>query len=257
MSTYLWQNFLKDVSIIRSIATSIGYLYEKTWAKALVEIWPWKWAITRRIKEISDCFFVVEKDETMKPHLEELGLTESQIIFWDVLEQNIGNLLENRGVKENEAIVVWNLPYYITSPIFKHLFWKNNPQLLWWFFMIQDEVGEKIKSDAKKKSYLWRLVNRSYTVEYVKMVPAKCFSPAPKVKSCLMRFIKKEKPESVSYEKLEEFLNLFSPYSRKTLWKIAKMLEKKGTSKFVVPENLHMKRLEELGWGDLWEIIIW
>jgi 16S rRNA A1518/A1519 N6-dimethyltransferase RsmA/KsgA/DIM1 with predicted DNA glycosylase/AP lyase activity len=49
------------------------------------------------------------------------------------------------------------------------------------------------------------------------MVPAKCFSPAPKVKSCLMRFIKKEKPESVSYEKLEEFLNLFSPYSRKTL----------------------------------------
>ena len=38
---------------------------------------------------------------------------------------------------------------------------------------------------AKKKSYLWWLVNRAYTVEYVKMVPAKCFSPAPKVKSCL------------------------------------------------------------------------
>jgi hypothetical protein len=29
------------------------------------------------------------------------------------------------------------------------------------------------------------------------------------------------------------------------------MLEKKGTSKFAVPENLHMKRLEELGWGEL------
>ena len=93
--------------------------------------------------------------------------------------------------------------------------------------MIQDEVGEKIKSDAKKKSYLWWLVNRAYIVEYVKMVPAKCFSPAPKVKSCLMRFIKKDTPENVAYEKLEDFLNLFSPYSRKTLGKIAKMIEKK------------------------------
>jgi len=42
-----------------------------------------------------------------------------------------------------------------------------------------------------------------------------------------MRFIKKEQPENVSYDKLEEFLNLFSPYSRKTLGKISKMIEKK------------------------------
>jgi 16S rRNA A1518/A1519 N6-dimethyltransferase RsmA/KsgA/DIM1 with predicted DNA glycosylase/AP lyase activity len=59
------------------------------------------------------------------------------------------------------------------------------------------------------------------------MVPAKCFSPAPKVKSCLMRFIKKDSPEKIAYENLEYFLNLFSPYSRKTLGRIAKMIEKK------------------------------
>ena len=255
MSTYLWQNFLKDASIIRSIATSIGHLYEKTWAKALVEIGPWKWAITKKIKDISECFFVIEKDETMKEHLEAIGLEPNQIIFWDVLEQDIENLLESRGIKEDEAIAVWNLPYYITSPIFKHLFRKKEPKLLGWFFMIQDEVGDKIKSDAKKKSYLWWLVNRAYTVEYVKMIPAKCFSPAPKVKSCLMRFIKKEQPENVSYDKLEEFLNLFSPYSRKTLGKISKMIEKKWNWSYKIPENLQMKRLEELGWNDLWLII--
>lgn len=255
MSTYLWQNFLKDATIIKSIATSIGHLYEKTWAKALIEIWPWKWAITKKIKDISPCFFVIEKDLTMQEHLETIGLAPNQIIFWDVLEQNIENLLDNRGIQEDEAIVVWNLPYYITSPIFKHLFWKKDPKLLWGFFMIQDEVGEKIKSDAKKKSYLWRLLNRSYTVEYVKMVPAKCFSPAPKVKSCLMRFIKKTQPENIPYEKLEDFLNLFSPYSRKTLGKIAKMIEKKGTWSYKIPEALHMKRLEELSRENLWEIL--
>ena len=255
MSTYLWQNFLKDASIIKSIATSIGHLYEKTWAKALVEIWPWKWAITKKIKDISQCFFVIEKDETMKEHLEEIGLTANQIIFWDVLQQDIGHLLEERGIEEINAIVVWNLPYYITSPIFKHLFRKEDPKLLWGFFMIQDEVGDKIKSDAKKKSYLWWLVNRAYTVEYVKMVPAKCFSPAPKVKSCLMRFIKKEKLEKVSYDKLEDFLNLFSPYSRKTLGKISKMIEKKWNWSYKIPEELQMKRLEELNWEQLWMII--
>ena len=255
MSTYLWQNFLKDASIIRTIATSIGHLYEKTWAKALIEIGPWKWAITKKIKDISPCFFVIEKDLTMEEHLKEIWLDSKQIIFWDVLEQNIENLLENRGVKEDEAIVVWNLPYYITSPIFKHLFRKKNPKFLGWFFMIQDEVGEKIKSDAKKKSYLWWLVNRAYTVEYVKMVPAKCFSPAPKVKSCLMRFIKKDTPENVAYEKLEDFLNLFSPYSRKTLGKIAKMIEKKWNWSYIIPEALQMKRLEELNREQLWMII--
>lgn len=255
MSTYLWQNFLKDISIIKSIATSIDHLYEKTWAKALVEIGPWRWAITKKIKDISECFFVIEKDVTMKKHLEWLWLENNQIIFWDVLEQNIGSLLGERNVDEENAIAVGNLPYYITSPIFKHLFWKKEPKLLGWFFMIQDEVWDKIKSDAKKKSYLWWLVNRAYVVEYVKMVPAKCFSPAPKVKSCLMRFIKKEQPEDVSYDKLEEFLNLFSPYSRKTLWKISKMIEKKWNWSYKIPENLQMKRLEELWRNELWMII--
>ena len=99
------------------------------------------------------------------------------------------------------------------------------------------------------------MVNRAYVVEYVKMVPAKCFSPAPKVKSCLMRFIKKEQPEKVSYDKLEEFLNLFSPYSRKTLWKISKMIENKWNWSYKIPENLQMKRLEELWRNELWMII--
>ena len=112
--------------------------------------------------------------------------------------------------------------------------------------MIQNEVGEKIMSTAKKKSYLWWLVNRTYVVDYVKMVPAKCFSPAPKVKSCLVRFIKKDSPENVEQKKLENFLNLYSPYSRKTLWRIEKMLEKKGNNEYNIPDDLKWKRLEEL-----------
>jgi hypothetical protein len=34
--------------------------------------------------------------------------------------------------------------------------------------MVQDEVGQKIKHDAKKKSYLWWLLNFAYDVTYLK-----------------------------------------------------------------------------------------
>lgn len=255
MSTYLWQNFLKDSSIINFIDHSIQKLYHTSWAKALIEIGPGKGAITRKIYQFSKYFFVIEKDTRMLEHLLNLGLQEQQIIFWDILETDIINLLKVDKLLENETIIIGNLPYYITSPIFKHLFWKENPKLLGWFFMIQDEVWEKIRSDAKKKSYLWRLVNRAYHVEYVKMVPAKCFSPAPKVKSCLMRFTKKEKIEAIGYQQLEQFLNLFSPYSRKTLWRISKIIEKKGKNWFLIPLKFQKKRLEELWWQDLKEIL--
>lgn len=255
MSTYLWQNFLKDQSVIRFIANSIASLYSDFYAKALVEIGPWKWAITKHILNVSDHFFVIEKDDTLEEGLMHLWLNKKQIIMEDVLKTDIWVHLNTRGVEESEAIVIGNLPYYITSPIFKHLFWKESPQFLWGFFMIQDEVGQKIKSDAKKKSYLWRLINRWYSVEYVKMIPAKCFSPAPKVKSCLIRVKKKRKTEAVDAHKLEDFLNLVSPYSRKTLGKISKMIEKRLGISLKIPEPLLGKRLEELGRSDLLEIL--
>ena len=34
--------------------------------------------------------------------------------------------------------------------------------------MLQDEVGQKLRHDAKKKSYLWRLINYAYEVTYLK-----------------------------------------------------------------------------------------
>jgi 16S rRNA A1518/A1519 N6-dimethyltransferase RsmA/KsgA/DIM1 with predicted DNA glycosylase/AP lyase activity len=54
--------------------------------------------------------------------------------------------------------------------------------------MIQKEVGEKIKSDAGKKSMLWFLLNFNYDVKYLRTVPAKDFTPPPKVDSCLVSF---------------------------------------------------------------------
>jgi 16S rRNA A1518/A1519 N6-dimethyltransferase RsmA/KsgA/DIM1 with predicted DNA glycosylase/AP lyase activity len=64
-------------------------------------------------------------------------------------------------------------------------------------------------------------------VDYLKTVPAKSFNPPPKVKSCMIGLTKKSQFPSISFKQLLLFLDAFSPYSRKTLGKISKLLEKK------------------------------
>lgn len=253
MSTYLWQNFLTDSSIRHRIANKTQDFYIKNNCKTLIEIWPWKWSITKLILNISPDFVLFEKDETLKEILEEIISKKdnwtAKIVWWDVLEWD----LEQFKWKKNLTFVVWNLPYYITSPILRKFFWGGKRELAGWLFMVQDEVWQKLRFDASKKSYLYWILNYTYEVQYLKTVPAKAFSPAPKVKSCLIWLIKKNKVPNILFDDLIRFLDLFSPYNRKTLWKISKMISKKWGS-FVIPEDLNNKRLEELNRNQLEEI---
>jgi len=255
MSTYLWQNFLTDSTIRHRIADKAHDFYNKDNCKTLIEIWPGKWSITKLILDISSDFVLFEKDETLKETLEEVVAKKeswsAKIIRWDVLEWD----LDQFEWKKNQTFVVWNLPYYITSPILRKFFGDGKGEFAGWLFMVQDEVWQKLRFDAGKKSYLYRILNYAYEVQYLKTVPAKAFSPAPKVKSCLILLVKKNEIPNIPFEKLIWFLDLFSPYSRKTLWKISKMLAKKWGS-FVIPENLSNKRLEELNWTQLEQIFI-
>jgi 16S rRNA A1518/A1519 N6-dimethyltransferase RsmA/KsgA/DIM1 with predicted DNA glycosylase/AP lyase activity len=75
--------------------------------------------------------------------------------------------------------------------------------------MIQKEVGEKIKHDAIKKSFLWRLVNNQYQIRYRKTIPAKAFSPAPRVESCLVS-CHPTSVKSLDHSRLVKFLDLIS-----------------------------------------------
>lgn len=254
MSTYLWQNFLTDSTIRHWIADKTQDFFSKNNCEYLIEIWPWKWSITKLIINISPEFYLFEKDETLKERLEEVISNKEnwkvEIIWWDVLESDLHQFNDIK----NKTFVVWNLPYYITSPILRKFFWSWKGEFVWWLFMVQDEVWQKLRVNAGKKSYLYWILNYAYEVQYLKTVPAKAFSPAPKVKSCMIWLIKRESTPNISFEKLIEFLDLFSPYNRKTLWKISKMIAKKW-GEFNIPENLSGKRLEELDWDQLEEII--
>jgi len=258
MWTYLWQNFLIDANIKKYISDKIKKIYDDNQLECIIEIGPWKGAITKRICNISSNFFVLEKDETMLNYLTEI-IKKKDIIFWDVLTIDVQKILAEKNIAPDKTLVVWNLPYYITSPIFRKYFanWEKNKnnQYFWWFFMVQDEVWQKIQTETKKKSFLWRLTNYAYNIYYRKTVPAKAFKPAPKVKSCLIEFQKKQKTIDINFNNLFEFLDLHSQFSRKTIWAITKILAKQNKKKFQIPEDLKNKRLEELSRKNIQNII--
>jgi 16S rRNA (adenine1518-N6/adenine1519-N6)-dimethyltransferase len=251
MWSYLWQNFLVDTKVQNYIAEKIKKIYDSGKLECILEIWPWKWAITKKIKNISDKFFVVEKDLEMKKYLENI-LDSDQIKFWDVLDTSIQNFID---VDLSKVLIVWNLPYYITSPIFRKFFCDGSCRVAGGFFMIQDEVWQKIQTTATKKSYLWRLINYWYDVIYHKTVWAKSFNPPPKVKSCLVEFKKKQKTVDVDFDLLVDFLDLYSSFSRKTLWAINKILQKQWKQVFNIPEIYLKSRMEELDINSMHEIL--
>lgn len=254
MWTYLGQNFLINSKIRSYIADKVSVLYKNWWCEALIEIGPGKWSITKLIQHISSNFFMIDKDpiffDTWK-----LVIENWIFISADVLDVDVEKLLKDKKIAPNKTCIVWNLPYYITSPILRKFFEYGTQAFAGGVFMVQDEVGQKIKYDATKKSYLWRLLNYAYEVTYLKWVPAKCFKPAPKVKSCLIEFRIKNAECRIDRNKFIEFLDMFAPFSRKTLGAIHTMIKKKSDIYFIIPESLQKKRLEECTWDDIRQIL--
>jgi len=250
MWSYLGQNFLRDNKYKTFIVENIKKAKEKYKIDRAIEIWPWKWAITKHIN-FFQYFTIFEKDTNFQEKLENL-IWKENIEWWDFLEQNLDKKIEWN------FIWIWNIPYYITSPILRKVTHPNNKnKMIWGIFMIQKEVWEKIKVWARKKSYLRWLLNYNYEVKYLKTVPAKSFSPAPRVDSCLVWLISKETRNPIKFEDLLYFLNNFSAYKRKTLAKILKMLAKKDIdiSKFQLSDENKKKRIEDLGREDLKKIL--
>ena len=276
MGSYLGQNFLIDSKVRTYIAEHIQGLYSSLWCEALIEVGPGKGAITKLISGVSEKFFVIEKDVSLAQSLEHRvqdytinsehwtnlwtittdPWTHLNIIQGDVLEIDVDALLQNKNLDTKKTLVVGNLPYYITSPILRKFFADAGQQkFAGWLFMLQDEVGQKLRSDAKKKSYLRWIINYAYDVVYLKWVPAKCFKPAPKVKSCLVELKTRNQESGIEWEKFIQFLELYAPFSRKTLGAIQTMVNKKSDSSFIIPEGLRKKRLEELNFEDIVLII--
>ena len=203
----LSQNFLIDGNIVEKIVKESNVTSTDT----VLEIGPGPGVLTESLLKTGADIVAVEMDTLFAKHLPRLG-RRLKVIEGDFLKQNLEEIVPI-GTK-----VVSNLPYSLTSPILEKLFFSSHlfNQLT---LMVQKEVGERIVAKHSTKAYgALTLFCQYFTVPKLAfIVKASCFSPAPKVDSCLVVFEVKKDLTLVDKEKFFRFVRTLFSFRRKMI----------------------------------------
>lgn len=179
------QNFLVDTNLLRKIVRTINPQDNDS----ILEIGPGEGALTEHVLPLVKHMAAIEIDPKLIKYLQNRDdLKDCHFIHKDVLSQELADLSIPTPVK-----VIGNIPYNITSPI---LFWLIEQRKHWSeaFFMIQKEVAERLASNAGSKSYgrLTVMIGAFLDVKICFTIPPDVFIPKPRVKSAIVRLIKKK-----------------------------------------------------------------
>ncbi len=190
----LGQNFILDLNLTGRIARSAGPLEGVT----VVEIGPGPGGLTRAVlTEGASRVIAVEKDRRCLPALEAIATHfpgRLVVIEGDALAMDWPALLQ----PEETARIVANLPYSVATPLLTGWL-KTEPWPPWWdrmTLMFQREVAERIVARRGDKSYgrlaiisQWRCETR-----ILFNLPARAFTPPPKVESAVVEFRPRASP---------------------------------------------------------------
>lgn len=207
----LGQNFLIDTSVIQAIIDAANISKEDT----VLEIGAGVGFVTEQLVKHARRVIAIELDEGAIKELEKIrGKCSDQhkseqidvdsdnleIIHKDILKTNLSDFT-NEKIK-----IVANIPYYITSPIIAHLLGEiddlnnqNRNLISDVILMVQYEVAQRIvaneKSPSKQYGLLTILSQFWADCEIIKKVGRKCFYPAPKVDSALVKLSVQQEPK--------------------------------------------------------------
>ncbi len=188
----LGQNFLKSKSALNTIISTANPTSNDT----ILEIGPGKGALTEKLLSYNGKVVAVEKDDALYEYLSEKFASEIDsknlhLIHGDILESTPISL-DLR--KNQEYKIVANIPYNITGQIIrKFLTGEHKPSFM--VLLVQKEVAHRIVARDNKESLLSLSVKLYGIPKYIKKVPARDFSPAPKVDSAIISITKIKKPD--------------------------------------------------------------
>ena len=148
----------------------------------------------RRLVQQAGRVVAVEIDQRYVELLrDELGGERAlTVIHADILESEPARLIAPDG-EPNPYKVVANLPYYITSPVLRHLL-EAYPAPALAVVMVQKEVAERICAQPGDLSILAVSVQFYARPELLFVVPSGAFRPAPKVDSAVLRLTLRDSP---------------------------------------------------------------
>ena len=216
----LGQNFLISEDAVSSIIESASI----TKQDLIIEIGPGLGTLTQQLLEKAGKVICIELDTKMVNIItDRFSLYDNiQIINEDVLKVNLQEAIKKEKQENNfqNAKVVANLPYYITTPIIMKLL-EDKLDIESITIMIQKEVAQRLLAepgDTLSGAITYGI--HYYTIpENVVEVTRDSFIPAPEVDSQVIKLnIRKQPPVKVkSEEKLFKIIKLAFMQRRKTL----------------------------------------
>ena len=237
---HLGQHFLKDLNIAQKIADTLSLANYKK----VVEIGAGMGVLTQFLLKKDTEVYVVEIDKESVAYLEaHYPELRGKIIADDFLKYDIA------GYLREPFAIIGNFPYNISTQIvFKLLELRDYvPEFSG---MFQKEVAERICEHEGSKTYgiLSVLVQAFYDASYLFTVSEGVFNPPPKVKSGVIRLVRKTNfhldcDESLFFTVVKTAFN----QRRKTL--------RNSLKQFLIDENLKQdsifdKRPEQLPWQE-------
>ncbi len=212
------QHFLLDLNVTRKIVRLAGPLA----GQVIVEVGPGPGGLTRALLE-SDalCVLAIEKDARFLPLLAELAEAAPgrlSVIEGDALAVDV--LAAARAVAPEAPVsIVANLPYNVGTPLL--IAWLTAPappaSLT---LMFQKEVAERITAAPGEEAYgrLAVLCETLARAEVVMSLPARAFTPPPKVESAVVRLVpRQDRPPAALVSALERVTGAAFGQRRKML----------------------------------------
>jgi 16S rRNA (adenine1518-N6/adenine1519-N6)-dimethyltransferase len=211
----LGQNFLLDLNLTARIARTAGPLEDCT----VIEVGPGPGGLTRALLAAgARQVIAIERDPRALPALQEIEAAypgRLVIVSGDALGMDYGILAQG------PTRIVANLPYNIATPLLVN--WLSAEPWPPYFesltLMFQREVAERIVAHAGDDAYgrLGVLAGWRTTAEIVFDVPARAFTPPPKVTSSVVHLIPRPRPLACDPDMLERVVAAAFGQRRKML----------------------------------------
>ncbi len=195
------QNFLLDDAVLEAMleAAHIGP------NDVVLEVGPGIGNLTSKLVERAGSVLAIEKDDRLKPLLEDLLLRHKNlhVEFSDVLHFDFLQALSISSTDSSQPPVykvVANIPYYVTGKIVQ-IFLRAPARPKSITVLVQKEVAENMVAQPGRMNLLALSVQLIGTPTLVQKVPASSFYPAPKVDSAVVHI---DIPSAPLYEEVDE-----------------------------------------------------
>jgi len=182
----LGQNFLIDQNILKKIVQVSEISQDDT----VLEIGAGLGSLTYYLCQKAKRVVAIEIDKKFIPLLQNRFSQNANcaIIHGDILKTDIQQI-----IPEDEYLVVANIPYYITSSLFRHILNSSSkPKRI--ILTIQHEVAQRICTSSGKMSILALSIQIFGKPEILFQIKPGAFYPPPKVDSSVVKVDLYENP---------------------------------------------------------------